>query len=216
MTKLFTTKWIPIVEYTNRESYLNEVQKQVDPISDRFVALFFLLGICLAPVYSTWLFTWITMGCTCMLYLIIRLVLEESKLSRSLIAVVYTIFMLQFIGQLHGMAEMHFFYFTNAALLIIYQDWRMQVVYAILAIGHHSTLAFLQWEYGTDLGNYFIGYGDITFFRLFFHFGIALLMSFICGLWAYLIQYMYITITSKYQKNEESTQNKNFDGNTTK
>ena len=196
MTKFFTNKWIPIVEYTNRENYLNEVQKQVDSISDKFVVLFFILGICLAPVYETWIFTWITMGCTCMLYLIVRLVLEEGRLARSLVAVVYTIFMLQFIGQLHGMAEMHFFYFTNAALLIIYQDWRMQVVYSLLAIGHHTTLAILQWNYGTDLGNYFIGYGDITFFRLFFHFGIALLMSFICGFWAYLIQKMYITITS--------------------
>ncbi len=202
MTKFFTNKWIPIVEYVNEKNYLNEVQKQVDTISDKFVALFFLLGVCLAPIYNTWVLTWITMGCTCMLYLIIRLVLEEGRLSRTFIAIVYTIFMLQFIGQLHGMAEMHFFYFINAALLIIYQDWRMQVVYCVLAIGHHSTFAFLQWKYGEDLSSYFIGYADITFFRLFFHFGLALLMSFICGLWAYLIQKMYITITSKHQKNE--------------
>lgn len=203
MTKFFTTKWIPIVEYDNKENYLNEVQKQVDKISDKFVGLFFLLGVCLAPVYETWVFTWITMGCTCMLYLIVRLVLEEGTSSRALIAVVYTIFMLQFIGQLHGMAEMHFFYFTNAALLIIYQDWRMQVIYSLLAIGHHTFLAILQWKYGTNLGQYFIGYGDITFFRLFFHFGIALLMSFVCGLWAYLIQKMYITITTN-QKTKDS------------
>ncbi|WP_375561725.1 hypothetical protein ACE193_04005 [Bernardetia sp. OM2101] len=207
MPNFFTNKWIPIVEYTNKESYLNEVQKQVDSISDGFVGLFFLIGICLAPIYSTWLFTWITAGCTCMLYLIIRLVLQEGRLSRALISVVYTIFMLQFIGQLHGMAEMHFFYFTNAALLIIYQDWRMQVVYSFLAIGHHSILAILQWHYGTDLGQYFIGYGEITFFRLFFHFGIALLMSFICGFWAFLIQKMYITITSKYQESQKNISN---------
>ncbi|WP_338767537.1 hypothetical protein WAF17_06015 [Bernardetia sp. ABR2-2B] len=200
MTNFFTNKWIPIVEYSNEESYLNEVQKQVDIISDKFIAFFFFLGVCLAPIYDTWLLTWVTMGCSCMLYLIVRLVLEEGLLSRVLIAVVYTIFMLQFIGQLHGMAEMHFFYFTNAALLIIYQDWRIQVVYSLLAIGHHTFLAILQWHYGTDLGQYFIGYGEVTTFRLFFHFGIATLMSFICGCWAFLIQKMYITITSAKKK----------------
>lgn len=202
MTNFFTSKWIPIVEYADKESYLNEVQKQVDTISDKFIGLFFILGICFAPIHGTWVFTWVTMGCTCMLYLIVRLILQEGKISRSLIAIVYTIFMLQFIGQLHGMAEMHFFYFINAALLIIYQDWRMQLIYCFLAIGHHSTLAFLQWKYGQDLGNYFIGYADITVFRISFHFGLAVLMSFICGFWAYLIQKIYITITSKHQENE--------------
>ncbi|WP_291727902.1 hypothetical protein [Bernardetia sp.] len=188
MTQFFTTKWIPLVSYDNRKDYLNQVQKKVDKISDKFVILFFIIGVCLVPVYDTWFFTWVTIGCNCMLYLMVRLVLQESTISRVLIAIVYTIFMLQFIGQLHGMAEMHFFYFINATLLIIYQDWKMQLVYALLAIGHHTLLALLQWKYGTDLSQYFIGYGGITFFRLFFHFGLAFLMSFICGLWAYLIQ----------------------------
>lgn len=186
-------------EHIAVKSYLKRVQANADRISDRFIIAFFIIGLCLAPVYQTWTFTLVTTSSTVLLYLIARFVLTNDYHARIVISVVYSIFMLQFIGQMHGMAEMHFFFFTNIALLVIYQDWRLVVPYTVFALGHHGLLAFLQFYYNLpELSKYFISYGGlswdgtytetVTLFQLFFHFGLAVLMAIICGLWAGLLR----------------------------
>ncbi|GAB4329730.1 MAG: hypothetical protein OHK0038_03890 [Flammeovirgaceae bacterium] len=167
------------------DKYLAQVQLKADQISDKFVIAFFLIGICLAPVYSTWTFSLLTSSITIILYLIARFLVENKLISRMIISSVFAVFMLQFIGQMHGMAEIHFFFFTNIAILLVYQDWRIMIPYAIITVAHHSLLAYFQWYYGAEeLGKYFITYSEITFLQLFFHFGLVALMAFICGWWA--------------------------------
>ncbi len=134
----------PTIYTLELETYLNNVQDKADRISDKFVIMFFVLGICLAPVYDTWTFTIANSVIIAALYLMARFVLANKFYARMIISLVYAIFMLQFIGQMHGMAEVHFFFFTNIALLIVYQDWRIMIPYTVFAIGHHSVLAILQ------------------------------------------------------------------------
>ncbi len=203
------------------ETYLSDVQKKADKISDKFVVMFFILGLFLAPVYSTWKFTLITSILTVGLYSIARFVLSNKLSSRMIISLVYAIFMLQFIGQMHGMAEIHFFFFINIALLIIYQDWRIMIPYAILTIGHHGILAVLQANSDVfhleniNLSNYFIGYSGrtiegatvdyITSFQLFFHLGLVAVMAFVCGWWAIIFRKNSILLMEKQL--EEQAQN---------
>ncbi|WP_375561974.1 PP2C family protein-serine/threonine phosphatase [Bernardetia sp. OM2101] len=181
------------------KEYLIKVQEQADKISDKFVIISFIIGFFLAPVYETWLFSFITGGCALGIYLIARFILQNKFQARMLISIVYAVFMLQFIGQMHGMAETHFFFFVNAALLIIYQDWRIMIPYAILTVGHHSILAILQVAYGMEsLGQYFISYNGVTLegetvahvtaFQLAIHFTIVSIMAVVCGWWAILFR----------------------------
>ena len=195
------------------ETYLATVQEKADKISDKFIITFFILGLCLAPVYETWYFSIVTGVTTVGLYAIARFVLNNKFHARMIISLVYAIFMLQFIGQMHGMAEIHFFFFINVALLIIYQDWRIMIPYTVLAIGHHTVLAILQANAEVfnlehiNLSNYFIGFqgrtmqGEtvpyITVFQLFFHFGLAALMAFICGWWSIIFRQNSIQLMEK-------------------
>ena len=117
----------PKVYKLELETYLANVQEKADKISDKFVIMFFVLGVCLAPVYDTWTFTIANSVIIAALYLMARFVLQNKLHARMIISLVYAIFMLQFIGQMHGMAEIHFFFFLNIALLIIYQDWRIMI-----------------------------------------------------------------------------------------
>ncbi|WP_338793537.1 PAS domain-containing protein [Bernardetia sp. MNP-M8] len=204
----------PTIYTLELETYLSNVQNKADKISDRFVVMFFILGLCLAPVYGTWTFTIANSIIIAGLYAIARFVLNNKFHARMIISVVYAVFMLQFIGQMHGMAEAHFFFFINIALLIIYQDWRIMIPYTFLAIGHHSILAILQANAtdlrfldGINLGNYFIGFSGrtiegetvpyITTFQLFFHFGLASMMGFVCGWWAVIFRENSIKLMEK-------------------
>jgi signal transduction histidine kinase len=204
------------------ETYLANVQEKADKISDKFIIMFFVLGLCLAPIYQTWIFSIVIGLVTVVLYLMARFALTNKFYARMIISLVYAIFMLQFIGQMHGMAEMHFFFFINIVLLIIYQDWRMMIPYTVLAIGHHSVFAVLQanannfsFLEGVNLSSYFIGYSGrtlegetvpyITTFQLFFHFGLATLMAFICGWWAVIFRKNSIQLIEKQL--EQQTQN---------
>lgn len=211
----------PIVYKLELETYLASVQEKADKISDKFVIMFFVLGVCLAPVYDTWIFTIANSVIIAALYLMARFVLINKFVARMIISLVYAIFMLQFIGQMHGMAEIHFFFFTNVALLIIYQDWRIMIPYTVFAIGHHSVLAILQANAtsfnleNVNLGNYFIGFQGRTFqgesvpyittFQLIFHFGLASMMAFICGWWAMIFRENSILLIEKQL--EEQSQN---------
>ncbi|AFM03325.1 serine phosphatase RsbU, regulator of sigma subunit [Bernardetia litoralis DSM 6794] len=212
----FTFQKEEFSEHLNLEKYLVKVQARADKISDKFVIIFFIIGVLLAPIYQTWFFSLITGGSALLIYLLARFVLNNKFQARMLISAVYAVFMLQFIGQMHGMAETHFFFFVNAALLIIYQDWRIMLPYAILTVGHHSILAILQVTYGMDnLAYYFISYSGITItgetvayvtvFQLVFHFTIISIMTVICGWWAVIFRQNSIFL----MKNQIEVQVKN-------
>jgi PAS domain S-box-containing protein len=173
----------------DKKSYLIEVQAKVDKIIDRFVIVFFILGFCFAPIYSTWTFSLAIGSFTVLIYLLARFVITNKFISRMIISVVLAMFVLQYIGQVHGMAELHFFFFTNIALLILYQDWRLIMPYTIVTVAHHSLLAFFQIYLGNpELGLYFISYTNITFLQMAFHFGIVSLMAYIAILWSVMLQ----------------------------
>ncbi|MCC5944250.1 MAG: PAS domain S-box protein [Bernardetiaceae bacterium] len=171
-------------------SYFNDLHQRIDKIIDKFVIGFFIFGLILTPIYNTWVFSLVTGSLCVLLYAVGRFAITNKYHSRLITSAIFAVFMLQFIGQLHGMAEMHFWYFINAAILIIYQDWRILMPYTVIAIGHHSFLAILQAQMGSqDLGIYFIGYtSEVTVFQLLLHFGLAAFMSFICGWFAIMLR----------------------------
>jgi methyl-accepting chemotaxis protein len=96
---------------------------------------------------------------------------------------VLAIFMAQFIFQMHGMFEMHFFAFLGAVLLISYQNWKLQLPLLFTIVLHHSGFAYLQY-----VGNKEVYFTQLDYMNLqafLFHTGLAAVIIFVCGLWAY-------------------------------
>jgi PAS domain S-box-containing protein len=109
--------------------------------------------------------------------------------------------MAQFIYQMHGLFEMHFFAFIGSAILITYQKWRLQIPVLVVVVIHHASLGYLQ-----NIGVPNIYFTQLDYFPLqtfIIHVLLAALIFFICGLWAYqLKKYNEIQISQAVQMTE--------------
>jgi uncharacterized membrane protein AbrB (regulator of aidB expression) len=91
--------------------------------------------------------------------------------------------MAQYIYQMHGLFEMHFFAFIASAILITYQKWKLQIPLLLLVVIHHGVLGYLQ-----NLGFekvYFTQLGTLYLQTFIIHIALSAIIFFTCGLWAY-------------------------------
>jgi len=174
----------------SKEEYLREfvmqIRKRSDTMMDYFLAGYFVVGLILAFYYDTWLIG-IGVGAISLLaYYSTKWALPDLDTYQYVLSTVFGIFMAQFIYQMHGMFEMHFFAFIGSAILITYQNWKLQIPIALVVIVHHATFGYLQ----------YIGYDQIFFTQLNYmtlqtfiiHGILATIIFFLCGLWAYNIK----------------------------
>jgi signal transduction histidine kinase len=168
-----------------RELY-REIHAKADRIVEPLLGLMFLFGLFIALFYDTWLVA-IGVGGLCMFaYYITKKLLPGSNAYQYILSVVSAIFAAQYIYQMHGMAEMHFWVFISSTVLIIYQDWRLQVPLIVLVYFHHGAFAYLQ----------YIGYKEVYFTRLeymdlttfIFHAVLATGVCLVSALWSYNIR----------------------------
>jgi hypothetical protein len=112
--------------------------------------------------------------------------LPKSNAYQYVLSAISAILAAQYIYQMHGMAEMHFWVFISSTILILYQNWRLQIPLIVIVIIHHGSFAYLQ----------FIGYKEIYFTQLaymdlttfLFHGVLASCVCFVAGVWSYSIQ----------------------------
>jgi signal transduction histidine kinase len=164
-------------------AYLAQVKQKSDELMNYFLVSFFIGGVLLAFFYDTWLIAFGVGGLSLLAYYSTKLLLPGSDLYQYIVATVFGIFMAQYIYQMHGLFEMHFIAFIASAILITYQNWRLQIPLALLVLVHHASFAYLQ----------YIGYDKIYFTQLdfmslqtfFIHGFLATVVFFICGLWAF-------------------------------
>ncbi len=162
------------------------VKKRSDKIINYFLVSFFLAGLIFAFFFDTWLIALGVGSLSLMAYYSIKYLLPDSDLYQYVLSAVLGIFMAQFIYQMHGLFEMHFFAFIASAILITYQKWKLQIPLTILVVVHHGVFGYLQ----------NIGYDQIYFTRLDYfelqtfiiHVLLAAAIFFICGLWAYQLE----------------------------
>lgn len=91
--------------------------------------------------------------------------------------------MAQFIYQMHGMFEMHFVAFIASAILITYQNWKLQMPLMLVVGIHHGLFGYFQyigWE-----GVYFSQLDFMSLQTFVIHMILAGAIFAICGLWAY-------------------------------
>ncbi len=165
------------------EDYLQVIKLKSDLIINIFLGVYFIIGLGLAFYYDTWEIAIGVGGLSLLAYYSVKFMLPKSNLYQYVLSTVLGIFMAQFIYQMHGLFEMHFTAFIGSAILITYQNWRLQIPLALVVVIHHALFAYLQ----------FIGYDKIYFTQLEYmsletfiiHGILATVIFFICGLWAF-------------------------------
>ena len=163
--------------------FLLEVKKRSDRLINYFLASYFICGIFFAFYYDTWLIAVGVGGLSLLAYYGVKIALPGSNLYQYVLSAVFGIFMAQYIYQMHGMFEMHFFAFIGSAILITYQNWKLQIPMVLVVVIHHSVFGYLQ-NSGMDE----IYFTQLDFFGLntfIIHVLLAAVIFFICGLWAY-------------------------------
>jgi two-component system, sensor histidine kinase and response regulator len=160
-----------------------EVKKRSDRLMNYFLIGHFLTGLALASFYGTWLIALGVGGLSLVAYYSVKVALPGSSLYQYVLSAIFGIFMSQFIYQMHGLFEMHFFAFIGSAILITYQKWKLQIPLTLIVIVHHASLGYLQ-NIGVA-GVYFTQLNYFTLQTFIIHVLLAAVIFFICGLWAY-------------------------------
>jgi two-component system sensor histidine kinase/response regulator len=160
-----------------------DVKKRSDKLMNYFLIGFFAGGLGLAFFFDTWLIAFGVGGSLLVAYYSTKIALPNSDLYQYVLSVVLALFMAQYIYQMHGMFEMHFFAFIGSAILITYQNWKLQIPILIVVGLHHATLGYLQNIGYAKVFFSQLAYFDIVTFTI--HIILAGIIFFICGLWAY-------------------------------
>lgn len=176
-----TSPETPDVVYVS--GYNDDIKVRSDRFVNYFLLAFVLTGFGLAMVYDTWN---VALGIGLPLvsaYYVTKLILPQSNLYQYVLGAVLALFMAQFIYQMHGMFEMHFFAFIGSAILITYQNWKLQIPLAVVVILHHAIFGFLQYTGNDEIYFSQLDFTDIETFAI--HGVLAAVIFYLCGLWAY-------------------------------
>lgn len=191
------------INASNNQTFFSEVKERSDRLMNYFLICFFLVGILVASYYDTWLIAFGVGGTSLLAYYSAKIALPNSTLYQYVLSIILGIFMAQFIYQMHGMFEMHFFAFIGSALLITYQKWKLQIPLLIIVVLHHTIFSHLQNIGFTEI--YFSNQNYIDLQTLLSHLLLSSVIFFICGLWAYQLE-KYSTIR---KQNEEALDKSN-------
>ncbi len=161
------------------------IYRRGDAIIIRFLLFHIVLALGLGFVYSTWQITLTVCLAAPLIFLVSAGLLPRTFLTRCLAGVSLQMFVALHIYQMHGLAEMHFFFFTACTLMIVYQDWVCLWPGTLFIVAQHILFAALT-NSGVNL--YFFEQPYIGAAKLAFHFGIIAAQVVICGCWAYLLR----------------------------
>lgn len=181
-----------------------EVSEAMDYVYERGdgITKFFVLGhlaltFVLAFFYDTWLESVVVGLAATALFFVSQKLLPKTFFTRAVAGISLQIFVILHIYQMHGLAEMHFFFFTAFTMLIVYQDWKSMWPGTLLIIGQHTVFALLT-NSGVNLYFFEAGYIGVT--KLIFHFGIAAGQVVVCGYWAYLLKKQTLQASIRQKK----------------
>jgi len=162
------------------------IYSKADKLTGGLLVLMFLFGIFIAFFYDTWLIALGVGGLCIFAYSITKKLLPESDLYQYVLSAISAVFAAQYIYQMHGMAEMHFWVFISSTILIIYQNWRLQIPLIAIVVIHHGTFAYLQYIGYREIYFTQLDYMDLTAFL--FHGVLASCVCLISAVWSYNIR----------------------------
>src|SRR5579859_2108068 len=168
---------------TPKHLFRLEVKRRSDRLMNYFLPGFFLLGFIFSVFYDTWGIALGVGGFSLLAFYGTRMILPESDLYQYVLSGVLGIFMAQYIYQMHGLFEMHFFAFIGSAILITYQNWKLQIPILLVVLVHHAIFGYLQ-----NTGYDKVYFTQLNYFELrtfVIHIGLSAIIFFTCGLWSY-------------------------------
>lgn len=168
---------------TERKEAFREINEKSDAIIKFTLWGYFAFGFFLAFFYDTYFIALVSGGLCLAAYFLTKAILPDSGWHRYLASVLVGVFSAQYIYQMHGLFEMHFFFFVGATLLITYQNWRLQIPLLLFVVIHHASFAYLQYSGMKEIYFTQLDYMDLQAFL--FHAGIAGVIIFISGYWAF-------------------------------
>jgi methyl-accepting chemotaxis protein len=166
-----------------RTQFFSAIKEKSDTIMAYALGVYFLFGLFLAGFYFTFTIAFGIGGLCLVAYFSVKTLLPEHTLYQYVGSAVLAVFAAQFIYQMHGLFEMHFFVFIGTALMITYQNWKLQLPLLVLIVIHHATFAYLQYSGSKEIYFTQLDYMDLQAFL--FHGGLAATISALCGYWAY-------------------------------
>ncbi len=176
-------KYVAINKAIQINAFINQIKRKSDRLVNYFLAGYFTAGLVLAIFYDTWLVALGIGSLSLIAYYSARYFMPKSNLYQYVLSGVMGIFMAQFIYQMHGMFEMHFVAFIGSAMLITYQNWKLQIPIVLIVVVHHALFGYLQYSGFTSVYFTQLDYMDLQTFII--HVVLAAVIFFICGLWAH-------------------------------
>ncbi|MBL6449826.1 PAS domain-containing protein [Fulvivirga sp. 29W222] len=165
------------------KSFHNKVNEEADSIIHYFMVGYFIFGLFLSIFYSTWGFGIVMGSISLGLYFLAKTFLSGKLTFRLIVSFLFWNFGTQFIIQLHGMYEMHFFYFVSLTVLLFYEDWRVLLPAIIYAIISFLLLFYIQLS-GSEYNMYFENLPELTIKNSILHIAILGLYAGLCILWS--------------------------------
>ncbi len=162
---------------------MTQVNRKADRVTQIALICYFVFGIFLSFFYDTYMVAFGVGGLSLLAFFVIKSMIPNSSFYRYVLGGIYAIFAAQFIYQMHGLFEMHFFVFVGSTLLIAYQNWKLQLPLILLVVVHHATFAYLQYSGMKEIYFTQLAYMDLQSFL--FHGGLAAVIVAICGYWAF-------------------------------
>jgi methyl-accepting chemotaxis protein len=172
-----------ILTSEQRERFFAEIKQKSDAMMKYALIAHFAFGIFLGFFYNTFTIAVLVGGLCLAAYFVTKALLPQYRLYQYVASGLLAVFTAQFIYQMHGLFEMHFFVFIGTTLLITYQNWKLQLPLILLVVVHHASFAYLQYSGNKEIYFTQLEYMDLQAFL--FHGGLAAVISGICGYWAY-------------------------------
>ncbi|MEM9389949.1 MAG: hypothetical protein AAGA02_05715, partial [Bacteroidota bacterium] len=113
-----------------------KVHREADGIVNYFIWGYFIIGWALSPVHGTYMLALITSLINVALFYGSKALGKEKFWPRIMVGLLLWNFNMQFILQLHGAVEIHFFYFITITVLLFYESKKViipTVVYALVS-----------------------------------------------------------------------------------
>lgn len=205
-------------DVTLSESELKDIKRSIfsfaNKVNEGLLFAMFIFGIFIALFYDTWLVAFAVGGLCLAAYYISKKMLPESDIYQYVLSSISAIFSAQFIYQMHGMAEMHFWVFICSTILIIYQNWKLQIPLIAIVVVHHGSFAYLQYAGYKEIYFTQLDYMDLTTFI--FHGVLATCVCAVSAYWSHTIhkrtiqdavnlKVQLLLKTELQEKNEELT-----------
>jgi two-component system, NtrC family, sensor histidine kinase HydH len=179
------------------DGVMTEVYKRGDRLMMRLIGFHIVLSVALAAFYQTWVLSLVVAAAAGGMFFLSVALLPGQRTTRVLAGISLQTFVALHIYQLHGLPEMHFFFFTGFTAMVVYEDGLSMWPGTILIILQHILFAVLQ---NTGVNLYFFEDSYIGVRKLFFHFGIAILQVVLCGVWAHILRTK--TLVAAFQREQ--------------